>query len=42
MIGSLSYEDVMNVATQVGSNVRASLFYMADLRPTMSRTPTTW
>jgi hypothetical protein len=31
MIGSLSYEDVMNIAAQVGSNVRASLFYMADL-----------
>jgi hypothetical protein len=31
MIGSISYEDVIRDANKVASNVRAALFYMADL-----------
>lgn len=31
MIGAISYEDVMRDANKVAANVRASLYYMADL-----------
>jgi len=31
MIGAISYEDVMRDANKVGANVRAALYYMADL-----------